>query len=642
MKLFYCALRSFICLLSLSFGSHAFAKHSFLKQEDPSTLSNYESVTVSHYNFNWIIDFNIKEISGTVDLTLNDHNSNTLWLDSESLKIEKIWISNSDENKFQSVSWQLEDPYYELGQRLIIPIKKNTRTVRIQYHTTDQTPAIQWLNQNQTDDKINPYMYISNEPIGSRALFPSQDTPSVRTTFDAHIKIDENHKNLLPLMSAIDNPKELSPNGEYNYHMPLTVPSYLIVLAAGNHVYKETGPRTGVYASPSMIDDSVQSFSRMEQMIDSSEKMFGEYRWSKYDLLILPSSFAWGGMENPYLVFVNPTVVAVDKSNESVITHELAHFYFGNLVTNATWKDVWLNEGFTTFAERLILQSFYPDASGDELVLLQSKAEETRVNLSFEEKRNVGKPEETHLYQSYLDSTMHPENAIDTHVYEKGYAFLNNAYQVIGRDKFLQFLRDYNNKFAFQSITTQDFIQYFKKYFHALSAQQWDDINIDEWIYGDFWPTTHKPINGDIFTQLNTITKNFIQTALFDERTKHEVLTWIGSPAGTYKMINVLNTLLVSDTVTADHVLYLENTFHLMQQNAEIQNLFIRLIFRTNSYEIFNKEIYDFLASVGRMKFIVPIYRSFVDFNKEKAKFVFDELKSGYDANAVKSIESAF
>src|SRR3984957_93238 len=289
-------------------------------------------------------------------------------------------------------------------------------------------------------------MYTQSEPIGTRTWIPLQDTPQVRVTYKAQI---HTAPDLLAVMSAENDPKAKR-NGEYSFVMPQAIPSYLIALAVGDLAFKETGPRTGVYAEKSVVKAAAKEFADTESMIQAGEKLFGPYRWTRYDILVMPPSFPVGGQENPRLSFITPTVIAGDKSLVSVIAHELGHSWSGNLVTNATWRDLWLNEGFTDYLQSRIMTAVYGERrDAMERVLGLRSLQDDLAKL---------KPADQVLAIDLRNRN--PGEVFSDVPYEKGRLFLTFLDAKFGRERFDGFLRGYFDHFAFKSITTEQFNEY--------------------------------------------------------------------------------------------------------------------------------------------------------------------------------------
>jgi len=320
------------------------------RKRDIHSFSNPDEVVVTHLDLDVKVDFERKQLSGSAGLTINNlKRTHKLYLDSRDLTIDRVTLGkDATETHFQlgeTVKW--------LGSPLIIDIAPDTTRVNIYYKTSPTAAALQWLQPSQTADGKHPFLFTQSQAALARTWVPCQDTPGVRMTYNARITVP---KGFMAVMSA-ENSTTRSSDGVYTFRMQQPIPSYLLALAVGDIDFRSTGKRSGVYAEPSVVDKAAWEFAETEKMIAAAEKLYGPYRWGEYDLMVLPPSFPYGGMENPRLTFTTTTLIAGDRSLVSVIAHELAHSWSGNLVTNATWEDFWLNEGFTTYFQHRIMES---------------------------------------------------------------------------------------------------------------------------------------------------------------------------------------------------------------------------------------------------------------------------------------------
>ena len=324
---------------------------------DVHSYSNPADVRVKHIDLDWQVLFAQKVLKGTALLTVERVSRNIqapLILDSKNLNIEKVETSLNGKT-YSPSAFTVASEDKILGAALTIPLPPKATRVRIHYSTRPVASGVQWLEPSQTAGKKNPFMFTQSQAIHARSWIPLQDTPQVRVTYTARVRTPPT---LLAVMSAQNDP-QAPRDGDYLFSMRQPIPSYLIALAVGDLSFRPLSDRTGVYAEPQVVEKAAQEFSDTEKMVQATEKLYGPYRWERYDLLVLPPSFPFGGMENPRLTFVTPTILAGDKSLVSLVAHELAHSWSGNLVTNATWRDFWLNEGFTVYLERRIQEAVY-------------------------------------------------------------------------------------------------------------------------------------------------------------------------------------------------------------------------------------------------------------------------------------------
>ncbi|MEZ4805364.1 MAG: M1 family aminopeptidase/hydrolase [Bacteroidia bacterium] len=315
------------------------------------SYSNYDSIVLTHMYLDLNVDLNLKKIKGKVVLNIYNNNAcQYLILDTRQLNIEDVLLDDS-----LSTAWSLGEEKEHIGRALVIQLAKNTRSVAVYYHTNEDAEAVMWLDAEQTSGKKLPFMFTQSEAILARTWIPCMDVPAVKFTYSAKITCN---KNFLAVMSA-SNPTVKNNKGVYYFKMDQAIPSYLIALAVGDIEFQSLGEYCGVYAEPNVLAKAAEEFTDLPKMIKGASELYGEYAWGRYDILVLPPSFPFGGMENPRLTFATPTIIAGDKSLVSLIAHELAHSWSGNLVTNETWDDFWLNEGFTVYFEERIMEKLY-------------------------------------------------------------------------------------------------------------------------------------------------------------------------------------------------------------------------------------------------------------------------------------------
>ena len=404
-----------------------------MEKLDPHSFSEPEKAIVKHLDLKLKIDFNTQILSGVAVWAIeNTSKSDQIVFDIKGLEIEKITLNEDVENAF----FALGDADKILGRALSIQIKPDTKSVHIFYSTSKNAAAIQWLNPQQTAGKKLPFMFTQSQAILARSWIPTQDSPSIRFTYTAEIEVP---KELLALMSA-ENPQQKNSTGIYHFKQGNPIPSYLMALAVGDIAFKKVDDRTGIYAEPTMLNKAVYEFADMGKMVTTAEKLYGKYLWGRYDVLVLPPSFPFGGMENPMLTFATPTVIAGDRSLVSLIAHELAHSWSGNLVTNANWNDFWLNEGFTNYFERRILEELY----GKEAKEMQEVLAYADLNETINE---LGKTSpDTRLKADFTGRD--PDDGVTAIPYEKGYFFLKTIENAVGREKFDAFI----NSFRFSEL----------------------------------------------------------------------------------------------------------------------------------------------------------------------------------------------
>ncbi|HLN93447.1 MAG TPA: leukotriene A4 hydrolase C-terminal domain-containing protein, partial [Thermoanaerobaculia bacterium] len=437
---------------------------------DGHSYGNPEEIRVRHANLDWDVLFERKILRGSADLLFErpaGGRATRLVLDTRDLDVQNVETS-ADGAVWSDAAFSLAPAGKILGSALTVAVPEGATRARVTYATRPQASALQWLDPQQTATRKNPFLFTQSQAIHARSWIPLQDSPQVRITYRARVRTP---KNLLAVMSANNDPRVVR-DGEYDFEMTQPIPSYLIALAVGDLAALPVSPRTGVWAEPTVVERAAREFSDLEQMIRATEELFGPYRWDRYDVLVLPPSFPFGGMENPRLTFATPTVLAGDKSLVALVAHELAHSWAGNLVTNATWSDFWLNEGITTYIERRIIERVYGVRRAEmEAVLGRQDLEKEMADLP-------DKDEVLHVDLAGRD----PDDGFTDVPYEKGALLMRLLEETFGRQQFDRFLRSYFDHFAFQSITTEDFVRYLKSNLFDASPELAARIPLEEWI----------------------------------------------------------------------------------------------------------------------------------------------------------------
>ena len=292
-------------------------------------------------------------------------------LDTEGLTVEGAEVRRlipTRTDPYKAVKFQLAKSDPILGAKLTVHVPASAMQVRLRYRTSPGASGLQWLDPARTAGKKLPFLFSQSQAIHARSWIPLHDSPGARVSFTATIRVP---KGMTAVMAAESRVRPAEKQmGIFRYRLSQSIPPYLVAMAVGDLSFRSLGKRTGVWAEPATLDDAATEFADLEAMVTASENNFGPYRWGRFDLLVLPPAFPFGGMENPRLTFVTPTILAGDRSLVSVVAHELAHSWSGNLVTGATWRNFWLNEGFTTYLERRIIESIYGRERADMEALL--------------------------------------------------------------------------------------------------------------------------------------------------------------------------------------------------------------------------------------------------------------------------------
>ena len=567
---------------------------------------------VTHVSLDLIPDFASKRIGGTARLAIErGENADSIILDIDDLAIRRVSMAGGDTLPFRVGA---DDP--NMGQPLIIQLPATGDTIVIEYETSPEASAVQWLDPAQTAGGRLPFLFTQGQAILTRSWVPTQDSPGIRQTYDARIHVPAG-------MKAVMSAELLTPQGEagndnriaYRFKLDQAVPPYLIALAVGDLAFREIGPRSGVWAEPSVVERAANEFGEVEQMMDAAEKLYGPYRWGRYDILVLPPSFPFGGMENPRLTFATPTVLAGDRSLVSLIAHELAHSWSGNLVTNATWADFWLNEGFTTYIEARIMEEL---RGADYADMLRQLGREDLTS-TIEEMGATSADTKLHIDLAGRN----PDDGMTSIAYEKGSAFLQTVESVVGRQRLDAFLKQYFDAHAFQPMTAEQFVAYMNENLFE-NEQEATRVNAQQWIFEPGLPANVPPITPARFTAVDQ------QVTAFRGGTAPSQLqtqNW-----STQEWLRFLRAL--PDTMSAQQMTALDQAFNFTRSgNSEILFEWFRSAIR-NRYEAAMPALERFLTTQGRRKFIAPLFQDLMDsgWGVTRAKEIYARARPTYHA----------
>ncbi len=584
--------------------------------QDAHSFAKPEECVISHAKFYFNIDFPSKTIHGKASYKLEKvKEAKELALDTRNLSIKNVTDQDGKKLKFN-----LHSEIKYLGKALIIQLKPETEEVTVVYHTTEGSDALQWLNPEQTAGKNHPFLFTQGQAILSRTWIPVQDSPGIRFTWEADVQIQSD---LLPLMSGT-NPTMVNNNGLYHFEMNKPVPAYLIALTAGNLTFRSLGKNTGVYAEPESIASAAYEFAEIQNMLHAAEALYGKYLWDRYDVIVLPPSFPFGGMENPMLTFATPTILAGDRSLTSLIAHELAHSWSGNLVTNKTWDDFWLNEGFTVYFERRIMESLYGKEYADMLAVLgYQDLLETIDDLGADS-------EDTRLKLTLKDRDA--DDGMTDIAYEKGCLLLLQIEALKGRQAFDEFVNTYFKHFAFKSITTEQFTEFAST---SLSLSAEEKALIESWIYQPGLPQKHSKPESDRLNRANKqsldFSENRISASQIDTSgwSSHEWLTFIRN---------------LDQQISSAKCFELDQQFGFTQSgNSEIKFAwFMKAI--PADYRGCDEAVFDFLSSVGRRKFVLPLFKMLAKNERlsDLAQKHFIKVRNSYHSVTSNSVNEVF
>ena len=583
---------------------------------DIHSFGNPDQICIRHLSLELDIDFTAQVLRGRASLHLHRHSNSdaALVLDTRDLNIRSVFLGDAT----TPTDFSLAEPVEHLGAALTIPLTARVTQVHIDYETSPDSKALQWLTPHQTAGGRLPFLFSQSQAILARTWIPCQDSPGVRMTYDAKVKVP---RGMMAVMSA-SNPQDQSPDGVYQFKMEQPIPSYLIALAAGDLEFRALGPRSGIYAEPSVIEAAAWEFAQTERMIAAAEKLYGPYRWDRYDILVLPPSFPFGGMENPRLTFATPTVLAGDRSLVALIAHELAHSWSGNLVTNATWNDFWLNEGFTVYFEHRIMEAIN-GRPFDEM------SAELGKNALLREMEQLP-PRDTWLYLDLKNQD--PDDGLTDVAYEKGYLLLRLLEETVGREKWDPFLQSYFDKFAFQSMTTEKFLKYLQEQLlDELPKSTVEALKIDQWVYGPGLPANAPITDAAELRQVKAQAKKFLggvdaRSLVTDKWTTHHWLHFLRS---------------LPRPLSIDQMQQLDSQFEFTRTgNSEVLHDWL-LHAISADFQPAMTALEDFLTRQGRRKFLTPLYGELIltKAGRDRAVAIYRKARPTYHPVSVDTID---
>ena len=578
---------------------------------DPHSYAGISLVRAHHLALVLAVDFDTRTLTGQATWQLaNPDTAPTVVFDTRGLTIEAVAIFDGAGHA-TSAAYTLDAAAPGLGQALHVALAASTVAVRIGYRTAPDAAALQWLAPNQTAG-TQPFLFTQSQAILARTWLPCQDSPGIRFTYEAQVRVPAQ---LLALMSA-ENPQRRNATGTYHFRMTQPIPAYLMALAVGDLAFSPLSGRTGIYAEPATLAKATHEFADLEQMVAAAEQLYGPYRWGRYDLLVLPPSFPFGGMENPMLTFVTPTILAGDRSLTSLVAHELAHSWSGNLVTNATWDDFWLNEGFTVYFERRIMEHLYGRDYADMLQVLGREA----LHHTMEEIGEASADTHLRLHLAGRD----PDAGLTEIAYEKGCALLLTLEALIGRPRLDAFIKEYFARFSFQAMDTATFLAYLRTALLDKEPGLEARLRLADWVDGPGLPTNAPTVSARRFAA--------VDQALTRLRngTAPAILLPSSTAWSSHEWVHFLHGL--PPTLSGQQLAALDDAFDFTTSgNAEILAAWFPHALRAG-YAPATPALADFLHHVGRRKFLVPLYQALLGTpnGPDRARALYAEARPNY------------
>jgi aminopeptidase N len=594
-----------------------------LADVDVHTYSEPDAVRSTHLELDLTVDFEASRIVGTVvhHIERTDPSARHFIVDTKGLTIDGTEALVGADWIEVVADLSAADPM--MGRALRIDLPDGSDRVRIHYRTNEGAAGLQWLNPRQTAGGEQPFMFSMGQPIFTRTWIPLQDTPAVRVTYDAVVHVP---RDLVAVMASEQLTEGEPPVdvglASFRFRMPQRIPSYLIAMAVGDLQFRAMSRRTGIWTEPSLIEASAWEFADTEAMIETVERMYGDYDWGRYDLLVLPPSFPIGGMENPRLSFITPTVLAGDRSLVSLIAHELAHSWSGNLITNASWRDLWLNEGFTSYLEIRIMEELYGADRATQEYLLSVESLDAEI-LELAPEMQWLSPE--------IDASFDPDELFTGIPYTKGMMFLAWLERRVGRESFDEFLGLYFSTFAFQSMATETFLPFLEE--NLLQGSPVSREEVEGWIYGEGIPADAYRPESDAFSHVARLQSEFLSGILSPR--DMAVTDWT-----VHQWLFFIETM--PEDLGSARMAELDEAFEFTTQgNNEIVAAWLELAIQ-QEYHAADQRLERFMTSVGRNKFLGPLYRALAETPEgtATARRLFEMARPGYHPQTVSMVES--
>ena len=579
---------------------------------DHHSYSRPAEARITHLDWNASVDFETRTITGTATFDIETaDDAERIVFDTHDLTIHGASVDGV------AAEFSLGEAQPYIGQSLTIPVQPGAKTVAIEYTSSPDANALLWV---EAQGDRAPFLFTQSQAILARTWVPVQDSPGVRFSYDATVQVPQG---LMALMSA-ENPTGMTEDGRYTFRMEQPIPAYLLALAVGEVEYRSVGDRCAVYATPDLIDKAAYEFAEMEQLLLAAEDLYGPYAWERYDLLILPAAFPFGGMENPRLTFATPTIIAGDRSLVSLVAHELAHSWSGNLVTNATWDDFWLNEGFTVYFEQRIMEAVYGRDVSEMLATLSYQGLVDEVDAISDLN-----PDDTHL-KLHLQGR-DPDDGMTAIAYDKGYFFLRLMENTVGRERFDAWLSNYFEEYAFKGMDTERFVVYLKE---TLLADESDlaAVRLDEWIYGPGLPDNCPQVSSARIERVDATLANWEAGDMATADLPWN--EWVYQER--YRFLSNL-----ADDTTPERMADLDATWGIGSTgNNEVLFAWMEQAIRSH-YEPTYGRLEAFLIEVGRRKFLTPLYRAMKETDQmDMALDIYGKARPGYHSVATGTMDA--
>jgi aminopeptidase N len=582
---------------------------------DPHSFHDSAQPAVRHAQLDWRVDFQRSRLVGRVDLALHAPADGALDLDAKGLEIHAV-----QDGLGQVLAFELSAEQPILGQRLRVHCPAGTRQVVIDYATSPDAAGLQWLEPAQTAGGRLPFVFSQCQPIHARTLLPVQDTPAVRITYAARVAVPTGQTAVMSAAPTGSTPGPEPGWTTFAFDMPQPIPPYLLALAVGELQAHDLSARARVWAEPATLAAAAWEFAAIEGLIETAERLFGPYDWERYDMLVLPPAFPYGGMENPRMTFLTPTLLAGDRSLVDVVAHELAHSWTGNLVTNASMEHFWLNEGFTVWAERRILEALH----GEHAAMLSWALGQRALNEALQ---RFGADSPLTCLRTRLDG-VDPDDVFSSVPYEKGARFVALLERSAGRARFDAFVRAYMARFRFTSISSETFLEFLEQHLPGLAAQ----VGAQRWLYEPGLPDNAPAFHSAALEQLVALAEAWPQGA---RPGAEQVARW----QPTELLVYLQHLPRGLDT---EECRWLDEHLALMDRgNHEVLVEWL-VIAASSDYAPAFERLREVLLRVGRVKYLRPLYGALGRHPRTRAlaRRLYAEARPGYHALSRRVTES--
>ncbi|KAL7843451.1 hypothetical protein AOLI_G00249630 [Acnodon oligacanthus] len=578
------------------------------KAEDVATSSSFRQFKIDHFHLDLKVQFEKKCLSGTVTLRiqcLRDSQTELLFDIHPTLNLHDVSFSRNDQ-EWTTVEFLTRD-FTSYGTTLVVKFpflwdSEDKFLLSVKYATFDG-PGISWLDPEQTAEKSLPFLYTSGFPLLNRSLFPGFHTPMTKSTYSAAVQVPDG---FTAVMSSTKWEHRKTDN-TFLFSMEQPIPAYLVALAVGDLVSAEVGPRSRVWTEPCLLEAAKKEYDGViEKFLSVGEKLFGPYVWGRYDVLFMPPSFPFGGMENPCLTFVTPCLLTGDRSLADVIIHEICHSWFGNLVTNANWGDFWLNEGFTMYAQRRVFKELY----GEAYTCLEAATGRALLRQHMD---NIGEDHPLNKLRVKIEPGVDPDDTYNETPYEKGFCFVSYlAHLTGGQSCFDAFLKAYVDKFKFRSVIAEDTLEFYLEYFPDLkkkSVHNIEGLEFDSWLNVPGWPPYLPDLSAGqaLMEPADQLAELWGEDSVdITTISKIDVEPW-----KTYQTVYFLDKILEKSPLPDGNLNILEEQYPYIvkSNNAELRLRWAQIVAK-NQHKPGYQHVRSFLSWQGKQKYTIPVYRA--------------------------------